>query len=79
MTASYAKAAPDVKLSLIHPATEAHIKSVDHWADGVDERRKYSASSFRMVRETPELWRTVVEPYIASFPPSVRSSSRPAR
>ena len=28
MTASYAKSAPDVKLSLIHPATEAHIKCV---------------------------------------------------
>lgn len=27
LTANYSTAAPDVKLSLIHPATEAHIKS----------------------------------------------------
>ncbi|KAL8292336.1 hypothetical protein RQP46_001802 [Phenoliferia psychrophenolica] len=49
------KETPDVQLSSICPATEKHIK-------------KYSVQSSQVVRETPELCRTVVEPYIQALP-----------
>lgn len=32
--------------------------------------RKYGRQSFVLVRETPELYTRIVEPYIAAFPPS---------
>ncbi|KAI4123098.1 MAG: hypothetical protein LQ338_005444 [Usnochroma carphineum] len=43
---------PDLKLNLIHPCTESHIK-------------KYSPQGVRMVTETPETYRDHVRPYIA--------------
>ncbi|KAL8720055.1 MAG: hypothetical protein Q9225_003023 [Loekoesia sp. 1 TL-2023] len=43
---------PDLKLNLIHPCTEKHIK-------------KYSPQGVRMVTETPEIYRNNVRPYIA--------------
>ncbi|KAL8907623.1 MAG: hypothetical protein Q9207_001274 [Kuettlingeria erythrocarpa] len=43
---------PDLKLNLICPCTEKHIK-------------KYSAQGVRMVTETPEIYREQVRPYIA--------------
>ncbi|KAH8927433.1 HIT-like protein [Atractiella rhizophila] len=46
---------PDVKMSVIFPATEKHIS-------------KYESQSFRMIRETPELYHNVVQPYIDSLP-----------
>ncbi|MBW0479769.1 hypothetical protein O181_019484 [Austropuccinia psidii MF-1] len=46
---------PDVKLSLIVPATELHI-------------RKYSKQTQKIIRETPELYKSVVLPYIQSTP-----------
>ncbi|KAJ2913375.1 hypothetical protein MD484_g7044, partial [Candolleomyces efflorescens] len=47
----------DVKINVICPATETHI-------------RKYTKQTHVMVRETPELYRDVVKPYITAFPPS---------
>ncbi|KAK9471738.1 HIT-like domain-containing protein [Dipodascopsis tothii] len=44
-------AAPAVKLSLICPASDTHV-------------RKYSRQRRRMIVETPELYRTVVAPYV---------------
>ncbi|KEI37901.1 uncharacterized protein L969DRAFT_51567, partial [Mixia osmundae IAM 14324] len=46
----------DVKLTLISPATETHI-------------RKYSPQKLKVIVETPEMYRQVVLPYIQSFPP----------
>ncbi|EAU86307.2 mRNA decapping enzyme [Coprinopsis cinerea okayama7 len=48
---------PDVKINVICPATETHI-------------RKYTRQEQVMVRETPELYESVVKPYVAEFPPS---------
>ena len=48
---------PDVKLTLIHPATQTHID-------------KYSAQRKVMVQETPETYRDKVLPWIQSFPTS---------
>ncbi|KAI0077616.1 scavenger mRNA decapping enzyme [Panus rudis PR-1116 ss-1] len=48
---------PDVKINVICPATEVHI-------------RKYSTQQLFLVRETPELFERIVKPYIAAFPPS---------
>ncbi|KAI9029330.1 HIT-like domain-containing protein [Hyaloraphidium curvatum] len=48
-------AEPDVKVYLIHPATELHVK-------------KYTAQPRVLVRETPELHRAVTLPYIRSIP-----------
>ncbi|KIK26397.1 hypothetical protein PISMIDRAFT_676236 [Pisolithus microcarpus 441] len=48
---------PDLKISVICPATEVHI-------------RKYSKQDILMVHETPELYEKVVKPYIEAFPPS---------
>ncbi|KAL1717115.1 HIT-like domain-containing protein [Schizophyllum commune] len=47
----------DVKITLIFPATEAHI-------------RKYTKQKNTMVRETPETYANIVEPYISSIPKS---------
>ncbi|GAA5896334.1 hypothetical protein JCM6882_000987 [Rhodosporidiobolus microsporus] len=54
------RATPDVQLSSICPATEKHIK-------------KYSVQESRLVRETPELYETVVKPYVDSLSPSTIS------
>lgn len=43
-----------VKANIIYPATETHIK-------------KYGKQNKRMVRETPELYRNVVVPYIETM------------
>ncbi|KAH9918749.1 scavenger mRNA decapping enzyme [Epithele typhae] len=48
---------PDVKINIIHPATEVHI-------------RKYSRQDLMMVHETPDLYDRIVKPYITAFPPS---------
>ncbi|KLO12332.1 scavenger mRNA decapping enzyme [Schizopora paradoxa] len=48
---------PDVKINIIFPATEVHI-------------RKYTKQSTLMVQETPEIYERIVKPYIASFPAS---------
>lgn len=45
---------PDIKISLIFPATETHIK-------------KHETQQFHMVEETPELYRKLVVPYINSM------------
>ncbi|MCJ1311839.1 hypothetical protein MMC25_005512 [Agyrium rufum] len=42
---------PDVKINLIYPCTETHIK-------------KYSPQQFRMVTETPEIYNQLVRPYM---------------
>lgn len=49
--------APDLQLKVIWPAQEDHI-------------RKYSAQARRMFHETPELYHSVVVPYMDSFPAS---------
>ncbi|KAJ7252736.1 scavenger mRNA decapping enzyme, partial [Mycena haematopus] len=46
----------DVKVNIICPATEVHV-------------RKYSKQNSILVRETPEIYKRIVEPYIADFPP----------
>ncbi|KAJ3790355.1 scavenger mRNA decapping enzyme [Lentinula aff. detonsa] len=46
----------DVKINVICPATDVHV-------------RKYTKQEIILVQETPELYRRIVEPYIASFPP----------
>ncbi|KAI0764831.1 scavenger mRNA decapping enzyme [Fomes fomentarius] len=48
---------PDVKINIVHPATEVHI-------------RKYSRQEVAIVHETPELYERIVKPYITAFPPS---------
>ncbi|KAI0684504.1 scavenger mRNA decapping enzyme [Cytidiella melzeri] len=48
---------PDVKINVICPATDVHI-------------RKYTKQTITMVQETPEIYATVVKPYIDAFPPS---------
>ncbi|GAA5871289.1 hypothetical protein JCM16303_000706 [Sporobolomyces ruberrimus] len=47
----------DVQLTSICPATEKHIL-------------KYSIQEYRIVRETPQLYESVVKPYIDSIPPA---------
>ncbi|KAF9517839.1 hypothetical protein BS47DRAFT_1339061 [Hydnum rufescens UP504] len=47
----------DVKINIISPATEDHI-------------RKHSSQRHIMVRETPDLYAQITKPYIDSFPPS---------
>ncbi|GAA5910478.1 uncharacterized protein JCM6883_003021 [Sporobolomyces salmoneus] len=47
----------DVQITSICPATEKHIL-------------KYSTQEYRLVRETPQLYKSVVEPYINSIPPA---------
>jgi len=42
---------PEIKFTLIYPATEMHIK-------------KYSRQSLRMVTETPQVYRELVKPYV---------------
>lgn len=51
------KRGADLQFTSICPATEKHIK-------------KYSGQESRFVRETPTLYKTVVEPYISSLPAS---------
>ncbi|KAK7030671.1 scavenger mrna decapping enzyme [Favolaschia claudopus] len=46
----------DVKINIICPATEVHI-------------RKYSQQNSIIVRETPEIYRQIVEPFISDSPP----------
>ncbi|KZT13309.1 scavenger mRNA decapping enzyme [Laetiporus sulphureus 93-53] len=46
---------PDLKIYIIHPATEVHI-------------RKYSAQKFFIMHETPAMYEQIVKPYIDSFP-----------
>ncbi|RPD65267.1 scavenger mRNA decapping enzyme [Lentinus tigrinus ALCF2SS1-7] len=48
---------PDVKINVVHPATEVHI-------------RKYSKQEVAIVHETPALYERIVKPYITAFPPS---------
>ncbi|TFY51808.1 hypothetical protein EVJ58_g10369 [Rhodofomes roseus] len=50
-------ARPDVKINIICPATDVHI-------------RKYTAQKFLVVHETPALYERIVEPYIDAFPAS---------
>lgn len=47
----------DLKLTIIHPATQAHID-------------KYSVQRRHRITETPALYQSVHAPYIASFPES---------
>jgi hypothetical protein len=53
-TAQHPQAQVDLSLKLFWPATETHV-------------RKYSAQEKVVVRETPEVFREVVEPYIRGF------------
>lgn len=48
---------PDVKIYVICPATEVHI-------------RKYTKQDMLMVHETPALYQSVVKPYILAFDPA---------
>ncbi|KAI0251928.1 scavenger mRNA decapping enzyme [Lactifluus subvellereus] len=48
---------PDVKINVICPATDVHI-------------RKYSKQQVHIVRETPAMYERIVRPYIDAFPAS---------
>lgn len=48
---------PDVKIYVICPATEVHI-------------RKYTKQDVLMVHETPALYQSIVKPYILAFDPA---------
>ncbi len=48
---------PSIKLTIIHPATLKHIA-------------KYTKQERRIISETPELYKTIVEPYIQANPAS---------
>ncbi|KAH9911666.1 scavenger mRNA decapping enzyme [Fomitopsis serialis] len=50
-------ARPDVKINIICPATDVHI-------------RKYTAQKYLIVHETPALYERIVKPYIDAFPAS---------
>ncbi|EPQ54033.1 scavenger mRNA decapping enzyme, partial [Gloeophyllum trabeum ATCC 11539] len=52
-----ARSNPDLKINIIAPCTEVHI-------------RKYSRQQILMVHETPALYTSIVQPYIAAFPSS---------
>lgn len=54
---SYSEDRPDVKINVIYPATDVHI-------------RKYSNQQVHIVRETPALYERIVKPYIDAFPAS---------
>ena len=47
---------PNVKMTLIHPATDTHI-------------RKYSTQPFTTYRESPKTYQEIVRPYIDSIDP----------
>ncbi|KAH9968229.1 scavenger mRNA decapping enzyme [Russula dissimulans] len=54
---SHSEDRPDVKINVIYPATDVHI-------------RKYSKQHVHIVRETPALYERIVKPYIDAFPTS---------
>ncbi|KAH9990963.1 scavenger mRNA decapping enzyme [Russula compacta] len=54
---SHSEDRPDVKINVICPATDVHI-------------RKYSKQQVHIVRETPALYERIVRPYIDAFPAS---------
>jgi len=54
---SHSEDRPDVKINVICPATDVHI-------------RKYSKQQVHIVRETPALYERIVKPYIDAFPAS---------
>ncbi|TFY78044.1 hypothetical protein EWM64_g5967 [Hericium alpestre] len=66
----------DIKISVICPATEAHIRKVSHAHSNPSLRiqseggYKYSAQKIHLVHETPEIYARIVKPYIDAFPPS---------
>ena len=66
----------DVKINVIFPATEVHIRKVcapmsrcTSFAD-VTNQSQYSKQAIVLVQETPEIYERVVKPFIAAFPPS---------
>lgn len=72
----------DVQISGICPATEkvrkdhraARIVTEIQFARSLTQHiKKYSQQNSRLVRETPEIYQQVVEPYIASVPPDSMS------
>ena len=50
---AFSNGQPDLKVNLIWPCTEQHIK-------------KYSAQKVRMVTETPEIYRTYIRPHMSA-------------
>ena len=70
------KSIRDVKINVVFPATEIHIRKVcalvSH--DGcfllMQLTIQYSKQDVFLVKETPEVYERVVKPFIAAFPPS---------
>jgi m7GpppX diphosphatase len=65
----------DVKINIICPATEVHIRKVGvtifFWiADCLNFQLQYTKQEQLIVRETPELYDKIVKPYIDAFPAS---------
>ena len=73
---------PDVKINVIYPATDVHIRKVIHSMSFHDYNREpesltpppffvqYSKQQVHIVRETPALYERIVKPYIDAFPAS---------
>jgi m7GpppX diphosphatase len=63
---------PDVKINIIFPATEVHIRKVPNLqflaGYSTNFSSKYSKQELRMIHESPELYESVVKPYIHAFP-----------
>jgi len=74
------RAGADLKLTVICPATDKVRSLVSHRSPSsispadpphlVKDIAKYSEQSYKLIRETPELYQAVVEPYIDSVPPA---------
>lgn len=65
----------DVKINVICPATDVHIRKVRATACSRsciltdNPCMQYTKQGSILVQETPELYHRIIEPYIASFPP----------
>jgi m7GpppX diphosphatase len=65
----------DVKINIICPATEVHVRKVCI-IDAIFEKVRgsdtfglqYTKQEYIIMRETPELYESIVKPYITAFP-----------
>ena len=71
---SHSEDRPDVKVSVICPATEVHIRKVNLLRPMMASKTvvnfsvQYSKQQTHIVRETPALYERIVRPYIDAFP-----------
>src|SRR6266576_1121572 len=78
---SHSEDRPDVKINVIYPATDVHIRKVIPPRSMITTRTgvlnnsplflvQYSNQQVHIVRETPALYERIVKPYIDAFPAS---------